>query len=123
MKIEIGEYIKTNVGNIGKVKRIEFDEIDTSLKWYVFDKRRPDMNVVDEIYINKPYIVKHSKNIIDLIEVGDYVNGHLIIDKNNKILMYEDADYINGANTISNFEIKSIVTKEQFKSVEYRLEE
>ena len=38
-KIEVGEYIRTTEdGIIGKVKRIELDEIDKSLKWYVFDK-------------------------------------------------------------------------------------
>ena len=25
-------------------------------------------------------IVKHSKNLIDLIEVGDYINGFLVLD-------------------------------------------
>ena len=40
-KIEIGEYIRTTEdGIIGKVKRIELDEIDKSLKWYVFDKKK-----------------------------------------------------------------------------------
>lgn len=61
-KIEIGEYIRTNNGIIGKLIKIERDDIDTSLKWYVFNDGK------NERYINKPYIVKHSKNIIDLIE-------------------------------------------------------
>lgn len=55
-KIEVGDYIRTNRGIIGKIKRIELDENDTSLKWYVLDKKRPDMNIIDEVYINKPYI-------------------------------------------------------------------
>lgn len=67
-EIKVEDYIRTNEGIIEKIKRIEFDKNDTSLKWYVFDKKRSDMNVIDEIYINKTYITKHSKNIIDLIE-------------------------------------------------------
>ena len=77
-EIKVGYFIRTNKGIIGKLKRIELDEIDKNLKWYVFDKKRPDMNIVDEIYIKKPYITKYSKNIIDLIECGDYVNGELV---------------------------------------------
>ena len=61
-EIQVGEYVRTNNGHIGKLIRIERDDIDISLKWYVFDDKK------NERYINKPYIVKHSKNIIDLIE-------------------------------------------------------
>ena len=68
----------------------------------------------------KQQVVKHSKNIIDLIEVGDIV----------RILLNEKT----GATTLFHFEsqkqidilketnthiIVSIVTKEQYKSVEY----
>lgn len=71
-------------------------------------------------------IVKYSKNIIDLIEVGDYVNGQCIekIDKKEndriyfKILEYKDGSF-EGNCYIDLDKIKSIVTKEQYKSVEY----
>ena len=72
--IEVGEYVRTNDGHIGKLIRIERDDIDTSLKWYVFNDDK------NERYVNKPYVIKHSKSIIDLIEVGDYVNGMKIDD-------------------------------------------
>ena len=75
--IETGDFIKNNKGIIGQVKRIELDNIDKSLKWYVFDRKMPDINMIKEEYINKPYIVKHSKNIIDLIEVGDILEIEL----------------------------------------------
>ena len=107
-KIQVEEYIRTYDGIIGKVKRIELDKIDKSLKWYVFDKKRYDMNIIDEVYINKPYIKKHSFNIKDLIEDGDYVNGYF--DRYGELV-----------EIIENEDIKSIVTKEQFKSVEYEV--
>lgn len=131
-KIEIGEYIRTTEeGLIGKIKRIELDEIDKSLKWYVFDKKRYDMNIIDEIYINKPYIKKHSFNIIDLIEEGD-----VIVLRNNK--KYEvlkiswskskgnhihiiNSLRMQGGVDIFADDIKSIVTKEQFRNVEYEV--
>ena len=71
-------------------------------------------------------ITKASHNIIDLIEVGDYVNGYpvyetidypdntraiVIADDNKSIIWEESSQYI-----------KSIVTKEMFSSVEYRME-
>lgn len=123
-KIEVGEYIRTTEdGIIGKVKRIELDEIDKSLKWYVFDKKRYDMNIIDEIYINKPYIKSHSFNIIDLIEEGDFIkikdeyfeDVYLILDTEswlNRVKREMLNDY---------FKLVSIVTKEKFKNVEYEV--
>lgn len=61
--IEVGEKIRCNDGLVGELIRIERDDIDTSLKWYVFDDGK------NERYVNKPYITKHSFNLIDLIEV------------------------------------------------------
>ena len=128
MEININEYIRNYEGVIGKVKRIELDEIDKSLKWYVFDKKRYDMNIIDEVYINKPYIKKHSFNIIDLIEEGDYVNGIKIYsvkkgigygDKGQEGIIINKI-YCN-CKFIPTENIKSIVTKEQFKSIEYNI--
>ena len=72
------------------------------------------------------YIIKASHNIIDLIEVGDYVNGYpvyeiieyenntraIVIGDDNKSIIWEESSQY----------IKSIVTKEQFESMKYSLE-
>ena len=107
MKIEVGEYIRTKQGTIGKA-------IEKYEKYCVIANTRGEIDV--------PYenIFKYSKNIIDLIEVGDYVNGKEIheIDENRKRLYsYEKDDY----NIILNREIQRVVTKEQFSNMEYRL--
>ena len=74
-------------------------------------------------------IVKHNSNIIDLIEVGDYVNGSEVVAEKYKNY---DMNFINvdskisfgwGYGVIPENDIKSILTKEQFASMEYRLEE
>lgn len=63
-----------------------------------------------------------SFNPIDLIEVGDYVNGRLVC-KNDE----ENYLYLIGIDADDNMyeenlkDIKSIVTKECFESMEYRL--
>ena len=132
-KIEIGEYVRTNNGIIGKLIKIERDDIDTSLKWYVFNDGK------NERYINKPYIVKHSKNIIDLLEVGDYVNGHIINDITNitddEYEIDEEDDWAvkkgiylkcgdeEGCIIIESNNIKSILTKEMYEQNCYRVEE
>lgn len=76
------------------------------------------------------YIEKEpSYNPIDLIEVGDYVNGLRInsiteVDKNNDVrLVWHLNTYGDDDISFSNEEIKSIVTKEQFESMKYVVEE
>jgi hypothetical protein len=65
-------------------------------------------------------IIKSSHNIIDLIEVGDYVNGHEVDYKFEYSLRFQSGqDYW----YMKNEDIKSIVTKEQFSSMKYRLGE
>ena len=107
MNLEIGEYVRTEIGTIGKVVRI--NEI-----YFTIENNRGE---IDVLYEGNQ---KHSKNIIDLIEVGDYVNGKEIheIDENRKRLYsYEKDDY----NTILNRDIQRVVTKEQFSNMEYRV--
>lgn len=120
-EIEVGEWIRTNNGVIGKLIRIERDDIDTSLKWHVFNDGK------NERYINKPYIVKHSKNKIALVECGDYVNGSKVLEIMEDINTGErhlemTSNYTNqeiGDCTIYDKDIKTIVTKESFKEREY----
>ena len=67
-------------------------------------------------------IVKYSKNIIGLIEEGDFVNGKKIIsaylDGATQYIKYEFYD----GTRIYNEDIKSIVTKELYKQIEYIVE-
>lgn len=59
-----------------------------------------------------------SFNIIYILEIGDYVNGERVVYINHKYeyLEVSDEEYI-----IKKEDIKSIVTKEQFEQMEYRL--
>lgn len=61
-----------------------------------------------------------SYNAIDLIQVGDYVNGEYVWRETNNSLMIGDVD--NGC-PLNEIKIETIVTKEMFSSVEYRVEE
>ena len=73
-------------------------------------------------------IIKHSKNIIDLIEVGDYVNGYKVRGKTNEKVVvdyYCYSEELAGGNWLTFYKanIISIVTKEQFASMEYKVKE
>ena len=76
---------------------------------------------------------KFYDNIIDLIQIGDYVNGMEVIakDSDNRLYVPEDLgqpydrEFSNGCFEYTlldkNFEIKSVVTKEQFDSIKYEV--
>ena len=121
-KYKYGDFIRTNDGIIGQVKRIELDDVDKSLKWYVFDGKRPDMGIIDELYINKPYIEKYSKDIIDLIEVGDIVHIKDVLHQD--IVHIWSEDYLKALKEDLNNGIKvvEILTHEQFEQNCYTVE-
>lgn len=83
-KIEIGEYIRTKSGRIAKCTKIEHGDIPT----YYFDNIvfsagfHNDYNDLQENELSQ--IKKHSKNIIDLIEVGDFVDGSEVVSIEKK---------------------------------------
>ena len=72
-------------------------------------------------YYDEDKIIKSSPTIIDLIEVGDYVNGlyvHGITDYGLEVYMFGDAkEYL------KEDEIQTIVTKEQFSCMKYKIGE
>ena len=96
MKLEEGMYVRTKWGYICKLVNI----------------KDPLGSIRDED------ILKASHNIIDLIEVGDYVNGELV--KYIKVDSYKDYA-INSGYWCKQENIKSIVTKEQFKSMSCKI--
>lgn len=74
------------------------------------------------------YIVKHSKQLIDLIGCGDIVNRHLIIDKYEDVdeygndfwcLIIEDDSLLN--KTIREEDIQTILTKESYMANCYKV--
>lgn len=114
MEIEVGDWIRSKDGFIGKVQKISYDNMEKS-NYYICEKD----NVMASNYLEN--IAKHSKIISEIVEVGDYVNGKLIhkIDKGTNYCYL----YYGNCKTFVNYQIKSIVTHEQFASIEYKVEE
>lgn len=125
-EISIGEYVRTpEQGFIGKLVEINKDV----LNYYKIDvgreiRRTNGMND-NCIYSRDGFGLKHSKNIIDLVQKDDYVNGCKVYRaEKDAITVYQEVeghpvDY----NYIMADEIKTIVTKEQIKQIEFRIKE
>lgn len=105
--IEVGEYVRTRNGKIRKVK-------DTVAQYYITDR----LNILDNNQFVKEDIVKHSKNIIDLIEVGDYVNGNKVY-KITSACIYCVGKAVQNKLTIN---IETILTKEKYEANCYKME-
>lgn len=114
-EIKVGEYCRTAGGRIFKVS-----EVETFSGCNYIPKDENKTLVVSAI-------VKHSSNLIDIIEEGDYVNGILVTRKQSMLLWAEikGIDGIVYHIPISQYveNIKSIVTKERFEDVSYKVKE
>ena len=123
--MKVGDYVRTKDGIILKVKDIE--DIYTTDNIYI------GMSIYDNEghFVNDVEIIKSSPNIIDLIEVGDYVNGYKVLfagattwdNDGNVIDKRVKINYDGYDRWLSEDFIKSVVTKEQFKSMEYKIGE
>lgn len=71
-------------------------------------------------YFEAKDIYKHSQYIIDLLEEGDYVNG-VKIEKILQVSHKHNSIIINDEEELLEQDIKTIVTHQQFKQVEYEV--
>jgi hypothetical protein len=118
--MKVGDYVRTKSGIIGKIESKNYIGYSD---WIIDTLYYNDDEIIDNWTCGvKEYdIIKSSPNIIDLIEVGDYVNGKRVIrnclQDGGNIILFEDGTFAH------NDEIKSIVTKEQFENIEYKVGE
>lgn len=109
--IKENEYIRTYLGEIGRVIAI---------------KENPDRVVIDDCgqIVLIADITKHSFNLIDLIEVGDYVNGNIVTDKylfaGEKPVIETERNDTN-CKCLCEKDIKSILTHEVFEANAYKV--
>ena len=112
MKLEVGMYVRKKNGRLGKI-------IEVAEYYYLLDIKNSNF----EVKCEEKHIKKASHNIIDLIEVGDYVNGYKVIDITDYVtvdLRVPTGDSW-GYREYSEYDIKSIVTKEQFEQMQYKV--
>ena len=108
-KIEVGEWIRLKYGKIEKVKNNDY-----YMQQYI---------ECEKGLYPKENIVKHSKNKIDIVEVGDIVK---LVDVLSKEVIYiydnEMLEAVKQDIKEGQF-LKSILTHEQFESMKYNFEE
>ena len=123
MKLEVGQFARLKSGYICKIININ-------------DFREPNMKygveasyLRDVMFIGDDDVAKASYNIIDILEVGDYVNGNKVIEieKNYKFIDGTIRDILwtdtKMQKAIWDETIKSIVTKEQMEQMAYKVGE
>ena len=108
-EIEVNEYVRTNKGNIGQV--IGIFNGHCQAKYHIQFQGKVK---VKRQYLSTHTIIKHSKQLIDLVEVGDYVNGELITDK-------WDTRISSIRSNFSEEDIKTILTKEIYMANCYKV--
>ena len=129
MKLEVGQFVrfKDKRGNtyIRNIKEVCNEQPHKSWGAIIIDK-----NANNVPYVSLKNIIKASYSIIDILKVGDYVNGYKVTriggtfhGKKDKAIYcdYQQNEKTNKWIMIYDDEIKSIVTKEQFESMEYRI--
>lgn len=127
MKLEVGKWCRTKKGTIFKIigGNVDMWEIDIDYS-YLSKCENEDYNSYAYNKNNSLFedlVVKASYNIIDLIEVGDYVNGLKVIDIVENDIYISDFYAPSYIGIVKVKDIKSVVTKEQFEYMEYRIGE
>ncbi len=133
MNLEIGKYVRTCNGTIFKIVGGNEDKWDIDISYSCLSR------LEDEDYTSYAYnknnsffkalAKKASHEPIDLIEVGDYVNGFYVIgfdtleNGENAVIVNADITYGYGMGVIPEKEIYSIATNENFSKIEYEIDD
>ena len=116
-EIKVGEYVRIKNGPIRKVIAINEGKEKT-----IFGKYRLDKDYNNCRSVAEKKIVKPSENIIDLIEVGDYVNGIKVTGVMSGYVYLDKIDIeTKKVKTLTDYQIKDIITKEQINQVKYEV--
>ena len=123
MKLEVGMYVRlqNDAENIVIINRIA-NVFETTIL------TENDGSIYQGEY-TKENVIKASYNIINILEVGDYVNGNKVIEieKNYKFIDGTIRDILwtdtKMQKAIWDETIKSIITKEQMEQIAYKVGE
>ena len=124
-EIKVNEYIRTKRGIIDKAVKILDDYIFLESKFFITEYGE------SSTFIKKTDVVKHSPNLIDLIQKDDFVNGDRVVaidyteDENGNYvdvlgIMEIDDDYAYPIE-LRVINIQEVVTKEMMESISYKV--
>lgn len=121
MKIDVGMYVRHNYYGIGKITNSYESEGKTwfNVKFNCYEDDENHCGICEQ-----SIGFKASHDIIDLIEVGDYVNGCIVCEigeaKSGKYVEVNDNDK-GWRSLYFNNQIYSILTHEQFEREVYKI--
>jgi len=111
-EIEVGEYVRDNEGDIDKI----INTLSLFKDVYLY--------LGEEGYqYSENAISKHSKNIIDLIEVGDIVHTKDVLNEDYYYMFDEEMVQATKETIEEGIKLVDILTHEQYSKKCYRLEE
>ena len=137
-EIEVGDYVRTETGFIRRIKSIDKTEATekcpVNMYWCNLDKpikilKECSKDTIYAIEMSDAKKLKHSNNILDLIEVKDVIKYRI----NNISTTLETKGYVEGIVDISdeemlqkikndkNYEILEILTKESYIANRYKV--
>ena len=117
-KIQVGEYIRTKNGYIVKITE------KTNIFNLGYKEEYIDMETTIYGFPYEEQIVKHSKILAEVVEVGDYVNGNIVTDKylfaGEKPVIETEGNDTN-CKCLCEKDIKTILTHELFEANCYKM--
>ena len=112
--IEIGEYVRTKSGEIGIFKKYAEEGVQ---QWFTMLQNGTLYTTATRAIVN------HSKNIIDLIEVGDIVHTRDVLNEDIVYIWSEKFLKALKEDLNSGIELIEILTKEQYMQNCYKIPE
>lgn len=131
-KVEEGEYVRISYmyrnAKIARIEKVlEKDPCYKNMQMYRIDdtvKHDGSSILTNEIY--QEDIIKHSKDLVLILEVGDYINGFRVDkivknldDSRNSFVICNE--YIGEKQRFKQQGIRNIITKEQFEEMGYNI--
>ena len=120
MELKPNMYVRTKYGDV-----------------FILDKTEGNCLIPRDVYIpciiTEEDVTKASHNIEELLQIGDYVNGYMITDFDTDYYDEELDEDIEGFSIVLGNEeqlfrippkdIKTVLTKEQFEAMQYKVVE
>ena len=117
--IEVNEYVRTKNKGIRKIDRIDNNK---TINKYLYFTGKEDFEGKEYGIIKTTDIVKHSKQLIDLIEIGDIVEIRTGLYSSFKYFVENEDDLLLLEEKVKQFwKIKTILTKESYMTNCYQV--
>ena len=119
--IEVNEYVRTNTGYIAKLKQYLSNTGTYLFDDFIQEIQGDKYRCISENELEK-VIVKHSKQLIELIEVGDIVEIRTGLHSIFKYFVENEDNLLLLEEKVKEFwNIETILTHEQFEQNSYKV--